>query len=87
MRKDTKQIIQSNFTLLVMELEEAIKNGYTVVKEGDARPYHMIMGNFQVTVEKEIEDEVYYPVESGTGTVVVDDTPAKPVQRGPKPKK
>lgn len=62
MRKDTKQIINSNFTLLVLELEELIKQGYSVVKEGDARPYHLIMGNFQVTVEKDVDDELCNPV-------------------------
>jgi hypothetical protein len=55
--KETKQIINSNFTLLVLELEEAIKSGYSLVSEGESRPYHAIMGNFILTLEKECEEE------------------------------
>lgn len=99
--KQTMQITQSNFTVLVLELEEAVKNGYTLVKEGENRPYHAIMGNFILTLEKEVDEEMCYPV----GEVAKDEilsteipekaaevvVPAQPKpqqqQRGPKPKK
>lgn len=100
MSKQTIQITQANFTVLVMELEEAIKNGYSVVKEGENRPYHAIMGNFILTLEKEVDDEKCYPVvEVAKGEVVATEIPEKEVakeaeapkpatqQRGPKPKK
>lgn len=92
MRKDTKQIINSNFTLLVLELEELIKQGYSVVKEGDARPYHLIMGNFQVTLEKDVDDEVCSPVPEVVEPLVTEipekeEVVPKPVQqRGNKTK-
>lgn len=99
--KQTMQITQSNFTVLVLELEEAVKNGYTLVKEGENRPYHAIMGNFIVTLEKEVGEEMCYPVgEVVEGKAVATEIPEKfaevvaPVQskpqqnqRGPKPKK
>ena len=62
MAKETIQITQANFTVLVMELEHAINKGYTLVKEGENRPYHAIMGNFILTLEKEVDDEVCSPV-------------------------
>jgi hypothetical protein len=65
--KQTLQITQSNFTVLVMELEDAVKNGYTLIKEGENRPYHAIMGNFIVTLEKEVDEEVCNPVYETTG--------------------
>lgn len=53
---ETKQIINTNFTLVVLELEALVKEGYSVVKTGEGSPYHMIMGNFIVTLTKEIEE-------------------------------
>lgn len=101
--KQTMQITQSNFTVLVLQLEEAVKNGYTLVKEGENRPYHAIMGNFIVTLEKEVDEQMCYPVsEVVEGEAVATEIPEKvaeveveaPVQpkpqqnqRGPKPKK
>lgn len=99
--KQTMQITQSNFTVLVLELEEAVKNGYTLVKEGENRPYHAIMGNFIVTLEKEVDDQMCYPVsevvegeavateipEKVAEVVIEVPAPPKPQQRGPKPKK
>lgn len=79
--KQTLQITQSNFTVLVMELEEAVKNGYTLVKEGENRPYHAIMGNFIVTLEKEVDEEMCYPVsETVDGEPVVTEIPEKVVE-------
>lgn len=46
------QIINSNFIVVVQELEQAIKEGYSVVLEGDERPMHTIMGSFYVTLKK-----------------------------------
>ena len=96
MTKETIQITQANFTVLVMELEHAINKGYTLVKEGENRPYHAIMGNFILTLEKEVDDddeEVCSPVvEVVEGEPVSTEIPEKAAtkpaqQRGPKPKK
>lgn len=94
MTKETIQITQANFTVLVMELEHAINKGYTLVKEGENRPYHAIMGNFILTLEKESkqEDSCFPVFEVVEGESVVTEIPekaaTKPVQqRGPKPKK
>ncbi len=67
MQKDTKQIVNSNFTTVVLELEQAIKEGYSVVTNEVARPYHAILGNFYITVEKEVDEEVCNPVYETTG--------------------
>lgn len=98
MQKITKQVVHTNFTLMVLELEELIKQGYSVVKEGEQRPYSMVLGNFQVTLEKDVDDEICYPVSEVVEDVttvteipekeVVVQQPTKPQnQRGPKPKK
>lgn len=96
MTKETIQITQANFTVLVMELEHAINKGYTLVKEGENRPYHAIMGNFILTLEKEVDNEVCSPVvevvEVVEGEPVATEIPEKAAtkpaqQRGPKPKK
>ena len=98
MAKETIQITQANFTVLVMELEHAINKGYTLVKEGENRPYHAIMGNFILTLEKEVDGEVCSPVVEVVEDKVVEGEPVsteipekaatKPAQqRGPKPKK
>ena len=103
MTKETIQITQANFTVLVMELEHAINKGYTLVKEGENRPYHAIMGNFILTLEKEVDGEVCSPVvevvedkvvegkvveEESVSTEIPEKAATKPAQqRGPKPKK
>ena len=95
MTKETIQITQANFTVLVMELEHAINKGYTLVKEGENRPYHAIMGNFILTLEKEVNEEVCSPVVEGkvaeeelVSTEIPEKAATKPAQqRGPKPKK
>lgn len=56
--KKTETIITTNFGVLVAELEKLVKDGYSVVMEGDQRPYHMIAGNFIVHLEKaEVESK------------------------------
>lgn len=86
MAKETIQITQANFTVLVMELEHAINKGYTLVKEGENRPYHAIMGNFILTLEKEVDGEVCSPVvEVVEGEPVVTEIPEKLAQETPKP--
>jgi hypothetical protein len=60
--KQSKQIVNSNFTTVVLELEQAIKEGYSVVTNEVARPYHAILGNFYITVEKDVDEEVCNPV-------------------------
>lgn len=101
MAKETIQITQANFTVLVMELEHAINKGYTLVKEGENRPYHAIMGNFILTLEKEVDEEVCSPVvevvevvegkvveEEPVSTEIHEKAATKPAQqRNPKPKK
>lgn len=57
MQKETKRIVQSNFTSLVIELEDAIKSGFSVIRKGTDSPYHMIMGNFVVTLEKSVDEK------------------------------
>ena len=74
--KQSKQIVNSNFTTVVLELEQAIKEGYSVVTNEVARPYHAILGNFYVTVEKVVEEpEVKTPETKEPETKVVE-TPA-----------
>lgn len=86
MAKETIQITQANFTVLVMELEHAINKGYTLVKEGENRPYHAIMGNFILTLEKEVDEEVCSPVvEVVAGESVSTEIPEKLAQEAPKP--
>ena len=86
MAKETIQITQANFTVLVMELEHAINKGYTLVKEGENRPYHAIMGNFILTLEKEVDEEVCSPVvEVVEGESVSSEIPEKLAQEAPKP--
>ena len=96
MQKDTKQIVNSNFTTVVLELEQAIKEGYSVVTNEVARPYHAILGNFYVTVEKDVDEEVCNPVYETTGDsptevntetdeIVAEESEAKAVQT-PAPK-
>ena len=86
MAKETIQITQANFTVLMMELEHAINKGYTLVKEGENRPYHAIMGNFILTLEKEVDEEVCSPaVEVVEGEPVVTEIPEKLTQETPKP--
>lgn len=54
-----KTIIEMNFVVLVQKLEEAIKEGYSVVYEGEARPYSQIAGRFIVNLEKvAVKEEV-----------------------------
>ena len=65
--KQSKQIVNSNFTTVVLELEQAIKEGYSVVTNEVARPYHAILGNFYITVEKDVDEEVCNPVYETTG--------------------
>lgn len=55
MIKEIKQIISSNFAVVVEELQQLIEEGFKVVLEGEGRPYHMIMGNFIITVERMVE--------------------------------
>jgi len=50
--KDTQTIITSSFTTLVKELAQKISDGYTPVLEGQDAPYHQLLGNFIVVVEK-----------------------------------
>jgi hypothetical protein len=86
MAKETIQITQANFTVLVMELEHAINKGYTLVKEGENRPYHTIMGNFILTLEKEVDEEVCSPVvEVVEDETVASEIPEKLAQETPKP--
>jgi hypothetical protein len=66
--KQSKQIVNSNFTTVVLELEQAIKEGYSVVTNEVARPYHAILGNFYITVEKEVDEEVCNPVYESIGS-------------------
>ena len=76
--KQSKQIVNSNFTTVVLELEQAIKEGYSVVTNEVARPYHAILGNFYVTVEKEVDEEVCSPVfETETETETDGDIPTE----------
>lgn len=54
----TETIITTNFGVLVTEVEKLVKAGYSVVAEGEQRPYHMIAGNFIVHLEKsEVESK------------------------------
>ncbi len=62
MIKDIKQIVNSNFTVVVEELQKLIEQGYKVVLEGESRPYHMVLGNFIITVEKMVEKPAEEPV-------------------------
>ena len=64
--KQSKQIVNSNFTTVVLELEQAIKGGYSVVTNEVARPYHAILGNFYVTVEKVVDEVVLEETEAKT---------------------
>ena len=81
MIKDIKQIINSNFTVVVDELQKLIEAGYKVVMEGEGRPYHMVLGNFIVTVEKMVEKQVEEPAVDAVVSVlpseqaVVEDAP------------
>lgn len=56
--KSIETIITTNFTVLVQELERLVKEGYSVVMEGDQRPYHMIAGNFIVHMEKAVVQSI-----------------------------
>ena len=67
--KQSKQIVNSNFTTVVLELEQAIKEGYSVVTNEVARPYHAILGNFYITVEKDVDEEVCNPVFETDGDI------------------
>jgi hypothetical protein len=60
--KITKQVIGMNFNAVVQELEEAVLAGYRVVYDGGVSPYHMIMGQFIITLDK--EDTLQAPVSS-----------------------
>lgn len=64
-----RQVINSNFTLLIQQVEQYIKDGYSVVYDGVDAPYHMVMGSFIVTLdngEKEVQDVVETPVVTET---------------------
>jgi hypothetical protein len=74
--KQSKQIVNSNFTTVVLELEQAIKEGYSVVTNEVARPYHAILGNFYVTVEKVVDEVVVEETEAKTPEPVVVQAPA-----------
>ena len=57
MIKEIKQIVSSNFAVVVEELQKLLDEGFKVILEGESRPYHMIMGNFIITVERMVEPE------------------------------
>lgn len=80
--KDTKQITNSNFTSIVLEIEQLVRDGYSVVKEGENRPYNMIMGNYIVTLERDAAEKI---VEQDQSPVTENSQKAS-ATRGRKPK-
>lgn len=62
--KNTKTITTSSFSNLVRELAQAFAEGYTPVTEGVDAPYHQLLGNFVVVVEK-AEKAVESPTVAG----------------------
>lgn len=71
------QVVNSSFSAVVKEVEQLIKEGYSVVHEGEAAPYHMILGSFIVTLQRNEADRVV-----GEATA----EPAQPANRGGKRK-
>lgn len=50
---EQKQVIGTNFAVVVKEVEDLVNKGYSVVHEGINGPYHAILGNFIVNLTKE----------------------------------
>ena len=67
MIKEIKQIVSSNFAVVVEELQKMFDEGFKVVLEGEGRPYHMIMGNFIITVERMVEKKEEVADAGGAG--------------------
>jgi hypothetical protein len=55
MIKEIKQVIGTNFTVVVQELQALVREGFSVVMDGEARPYHMVLGNFIITLERMVD--------------------------------
>jgi hypothetical protein len=53
--RETKQVVTSSFAKLVQEVEILVKDGYSVIHDGVAGPYHQVLGNFIVNFEREVE--------------------------------
>lgn len=47
-----KQVYNSNFAVVVKEIEELVKDGYSVIHDGVESPYHAVLGAFIVNLEK-----------------------------------
>lgn len=73
---EQKQVIGTNFAMVVKEVEELVNKGYSVVHEGINGPYHAILGNFIVTLTKQEQKPKEEPKED-----VVDVTTEQVVEK------
>lgn len=75
--KETKQIVNTNFTTVILGVQELVRDGYTVVEKGEQAPYHMVMGNFIVTLERDAVVVEASPVtETSVDTAPVESVPS-----------
>ena len=72
---ELKQVIGTNFAVVVKEIEELVSKGYTVVYDGESAPYHMIMGNFIVTLTA--PEQVVGKAEAKPATAAAGDAPKR----------